>query len=182
MRSLDYGLDSNPQPDDARLRLPFLQNSESSSREQQDFRLARGVIACAVLCQGLAACAVATPLASGIDTKPTGSINAPAPKPAPATLPATLDEEDRRRALGALAIALDPQGNGAAVHWDNPVSKAHGLVAPVGYAYPQNDLICRDFSAQFDTSGGGVQTKRGAACRDKTAQWSIAELRTARTD
>ena len=70
----------------------------------------------------------------------------------PARLPTALDEEDRRRALGALAIALDPQGNGASVHWDNPVSKAHGSVTPVGFAYPSNDLICRDFQAQFDTA------------------------------
>jgi len=180
MRSSENGLQESQQPDYAHLRPHLLQNSQSSSRRQQDYPLARRLIACGILCQGLAACAVATPLANGIDPKPTGSINAPTPK-APAALPATLDAEDRRRALGALAIALDPQGNGAAVHWDNPVSKAHGLVAPVGYAYPSNDLVCRDFSAQFDMPSG-VQTRRGAACRDKSAQWTIAELRPAKAD
>jgi hypothetical protein len=91
-------------------------------------------------------------------------------------LPAALDPEDRRRALGALAVALDPQGNGAAVRWDNPVSKAHGLVTPLGYAYPSNDLICRHFSAEFATTVGN-QTEQGAACRDKNAQWTLSELR-----
>lgn len=125
---------------------------------------------------------MATPLKGEIDPKPTGSIAAPTAKAAAqASLPATLDPEDRRRALGAMAIALDPQGNGATVHWDNPVSKAHGLVTPVGYAYPSNDLVCRNFSAQFDTSTGS-QTQHGAACRDKSAQWTIAELRPAKTD
>jgi surface antigen len=125
---------------------------------------------------------VATPFGSGVDADPTGSISGSAPSAAsPAALPKTLDEEDRRRALGALAIALDPQGNGASVHWDNPVSKAHGEVTPVGFAYPAKDVICRDFSAQFDTRAG-AQSARGAACRDKSAQWTIAELRPEKAD
>jgi surface antigen len=124
---------------------------------------------------------VATPLANGIDSKPTGSIPAPPKAAATASLPAALDAEDRRRALGALAIALDPQGNGASVRWDNPVSRAHGQVTPLGYAYPANDLVCRAFSAQFDTAAG-AESARGAACRDKTAQWTIAELRPAKAD
>ncbi len=73
----------------------------------------------------------------GMDMESTGSISAISAKAAarPA-FPASLDEEDRRRALGALAIALDPQGNGATVHWDNPISKAHGSMTPSGFAYP----------------------------------------------
>lgn len=182
MRSSENGLRRVFQSDYARLRLPPLQHSDSSPRGQQNFPLARRLIACAVLCQSLAACAVATPFGGAIDSKPTGSIAPPTPSlPSPTALPATLDSEDRRRALGALAIALDPQGNGASVHWDNPVSKAHGLVTPMGYAYPANDLVCRDFSAQFDTSAG-AETRRGAACRDKNAQWAIAELKPAKAD
>jgi surface antigen len=158
------------------VRLTSLQHSESSSAGQQYFPLARRLIACAVLCQALAACAVMTPLGEGVDTRPTGSISAPAPDRAgSASLPASLDEEDRRRALGALAIALDPQGNGAAVRWDNPVSKAHGQVTPIGFAYPSKDLICRKFSARFDTSAGS-RTEQGSACRGKDAEWTIAEL------
>lgn len=164
------------------MRLFSPQHSEPAPLGHPFFPLARRLIGCALLCQGLAACAVATPFGTGVDSAPTGSIAKAANKPAATpALPAALDEEDRRRALGALAIALDPQGNGASVHWDNPVSKARGQVTPVGYAYPSNDLICRDFSAQFDT-GAGAQSGRGAACRDKSAQWTISELRIAKAD
>jgi len=169
------------------LRLFPPQHSEPTPTGHSFFRfaifpLARRLIGCALLCQSLAACAVATPLGSGIDADPTGSISSAATTPnGPGALPKALDEEDRRRALGALAIALDPQGNGASVHWDNPVSKAHGQVTPVGFAYPAKDVICRDFSAQFDTRAG-AQSAHGAACRDKSAQWTIAELRPAKAD
>ena len=71
--------------------------------------------------------------------------------------------------MGALGIALDPQGNGATVNWDNPVSKSHGLVTPVGFAYPENGLICRKFSARFETTAG-AEGMPGAACRDKNAR------------
>ena len=62
------------------------------------------------------------------------------------------------------------------MHWDNPVSKAHGLITPTGFAYPSNDLVCRGFSARFDAVSG-AEAARGVACRDKNAQWSLAELR-----
>lgn len=134
-----------------------------------------------MMCQALAACAVGNPLggpSGATDSEPTGSIPTVAAKKTPG-LPTALDDEDRRRALGALAIALDPQGNGAAVHWDNPVSKARGSVTPAGLAYPANDLICRKFNAQFNTASG-PEIARGAACRDKSAQWTLAELRIAK--
>ncbi len=115
----------------------------------------------------------------GVDTEPTGSIPVAA-KPAP-NLPASLDEEDRRRALGALAIALDPQGNGATVRWDNPVSKAHGSVTAAGFAYPSNDLVCRGFSARFDAASS-AETANGVACRDKNAQWTLSELHPEKKD
>ena len=130
-----------------------------------------------MVCQALAACALAGPPGAS-DSEPTGSIAPVAAKKSPG-LPVALDDEDRRRALGALAIALDPQGNGATVHWDNPISKARGSVTPAGFAYPANDLICRDFNAQF-TTASGPETARGAACRDKNAQWTLAELRPAK--
>jgi surface antigen len=158
------------------VRLYSFQHSEPPLSGHQYFRLARRLIACALLCRSLAACAVATPLGEGIDSKATGSISAPAPRAdASPRLLAWLDNEDRRRALGALAIALDPQGNGAAVRWDNPVSKAHGQITPIGYAFPAKDLICRRFSARFDTAAGD-RVEEGSACRDKNAEWTIAEL------
>jgi surface antigen len=134
-------------------------------------------------CQGLTACSIATQLKPDFDQEPTGSI-APAQasshalRPPVAALPASLDAEDQRRALGALAIALDPQGNGATVRWDNPVSKAKGSLTPVGYAYPKNGLVCRGFSAQIESPGLN-QSARGVACRDKNADWSLAEYQPA---
>ena len=166
------------------MRLPLLQHSESPSLGQQYFPLARRLIACAALCQALVACAVTAPFGEGVDSQPTGSIPAAAAagKPSkPAALPAALDDEDRRRAMGALAIALDPQGNGAPVRWDNPVSKAHGQVTPVGFAFPSKDLVCRKFSAQFDTPAG-ARIEQGSACRDKNADWTIAELAPVKAD
>lgn len=136
----------------------------------------RVFVALAAIGQSLAGCSVVTPLGAGVDTDPTGSIATIQRPSGSSALPASLNEEDRRRVLGALAIALDPQGNGAAVQWDNPVSKAHGVVTPIGYAYPSNDFICRKFSAIFDT-GLGAETENGAACRNKDAQWTVSELR-----
>jgi surface antigen len=147
-------------------------------RELQIFGRLRRIATSVVLCHGLCACTLIGPI-GGADPEPTGSIaSASMSRPAPA-LPPTLDEEDRRRALGALAIALDPQGNGATVHWDNPVSKARGSVTPAGLAYPENDLVCRAFSAQFITASG-TQADQGAACRGKNAQWVLADLRPAK--
>ncbi|MCW2285626.1 surface antigen [Rhodoblastus acidophilus] len=123
----------------------------------------------------LCGCSVATPLSPDVDMTATGAIP-PAAAPARPALPAALDEEDRRRAMGALGIALDPQGNGASVAWSNPVSKAHGTVTPVGFAYPENGLICRKFSARFDTAAG-PESDSGAACRDKDAMWTLTEFR-----
>jgi hypothetical protein len=142
--------------------------SKTPSRGLQIFAVFRAALGAALL----SGCSTTAPLEPGADMQATGAI-APAPKK-PA-LPAALDAEDRRRAMGALGIALDPQGNGDGVRWDNPVSKAHGLVTPVGFAYPDNGLICRKFSARFETSAG-TETREGAACRDKTADWTLTEI------
>lgn len=164
------------------MRLPSFQHSEPPLPGHQYFRLARRLIACALLCRSLAACAVATPFSEGVDAQPTGSISAPAPQAdASPRLLAWLDDEDRRRALGAMAIALDPLGNGASVRWDNPMSKAHGQITPIGFAFPSKDLICRKFSARFDTAAV-ARVEEGSACRDKNAEWTIAELRPAKAE
>jgi hypothetical protein len=156
-----------------------LLDSEPAPCGPQIFAPVRKLLAGLALAQALAACSLVGPAAT--DFEATGSIAAPPPAPRKPALPAALDEEDRRRALGALAIALDPQGNGTTVQWDNPVSKAHGSMTPTGFAYPENDLICRPFSAQFQTSSG-PQSAQGSACRDKSAQWTLAELKLAKKD
>jgi surface antigen len=147
----------------------------------------RGLLFFTVVWRALAAslalsccgCAMVAPLNSDVDLQATGAIASAnavsAPQKPKTALPAALDEEDVRRALGALGIALDPQGNGATVRWDNPVSKAHGFVTPVGYAYPESGLICRKFSARFE-SNAGSENASGAACRGKAADWSVTEI------
>jgi len=103
----------------------------------------------------------------------TGSISKPAPR-----LSKRLDAEDQRRAMAALATALDPQGSGAAVRWDNPQSGARGAFTPAGQPYPLDAKICRAFAAEIE-SEEGVEKVRGAACREKSAEWTLTEVKPA---
>jgi surface antigen len=124
------------------------------------------------LALGLGGCATAIPLPSimGVSNDDvTGSI------PQTSPLSSALDIEDWRRARGAMALALDPQGNGAPVNWDNPRSGAKGSFVPVGTARPVGDNICRAFLAEL----GGVlaaQTLQGDACRDKAGEWTMGKV------
>lgn len=90
-----------------------------------------------------------------------------------------MDAEDWRRARGAMALALDPQGNGAPVSWDNPKSGAKGAFTPVGPARPVGERICRSFVAEV---GGALPARslQGAACRDRDGEWAIREAAPAR--
>ncbi len=55
------------------------------------------------------------PTVAAVEPTTTGSIARPS-----LTFGADLNGEDWRRAQGALSLALDPQGNGRPVKWDNP--------------------------------------------------------------
>ena len=77
------------------------------------------------------------------EPKATGTLAAKASS----ALSPELGEEDWRRAKGALAVALDPQGNGALVSWDNPDSGFKGAFTPVGHPFVKGDEICRAFVA-----------------------------------
>jgi surface antigen len=92
-----------------------------------------------------------------------------------ATLASELGPEDMRRAEGAMALALDPQGNGAAVNWDNPQSGMKGSFIPVGEPFVRSDEICRAFIANVQT-----QTKpaklQGTACRPSGGDWSVQNM------
>lgn len=101
----------------------------------------------------------------------TGSI---APK-APLALSADLDEEDWRRAKAALAVALDPQGPGTQVSWDNPASSRKGAFTPTGAPFVKDDQICRSFSAHL--SGATASTLQGTACRPSGGDWAIREVK-----
>jgi surface antigen len=101
----------------------------------------------------------------------TGSIAKP-----PLKLSRHLDIEDIRRATAAMSTALDPQGSGASVNWDNPQSGAKGSFTPVGQAYPLDGKICRAFLADVSASEA-IERLQGAACREKTAEWALTEVK-----
>ena len=46
-------------------------------------------------------------------------------------------------------MALDPQGPGTQVSWDNPATTRKGTFTPTGAPFVKNDEICRDFSAHL---------------------------------
>ena len=91
------------------------------------------------------------------------------------SLSADLDEEDWRRAKAALAVALDPQGPGTQVSWDNPATTRKGTFTPVGAPFVKNDEICRAFSAHL--SGPSVSALQGTACRPSGGEWVLKEVK-----
>ena len=101
----------------------------------------------------------------------TGSINKPV-----TTLSPRLDAEDWRRARAAMGTALDPQGNGSAVTWENSQTGAKGSFVPVAQIYPSDDKICRAFLAKVETDGG-LEDVQGTACRDASSEWAIRDAR-----
>ncbi|MCI0735949.1 MAG: hypothetical protein L0Y50_06710 [Beijerinckiaceae bacterium] len=96
-----------------------------------------------------------------------------APAPALASL---LNAEDWRRAKAALSTALDPQGNGSLVGWDNPASGNKGSFTAIGSAYPSDVRICRVFLAKVGRDGD-ERSLQGTACADKQGEWSIADAK-----
>ena len=110
------------------------------------------------------------------EPKVTGSTTgAVVAKPASPLSP-RLGEEDWRRAKGALAVALDPQGNGASVSWDNPDSGFKGAFTPVGQPFVKNDEICRAFLSSLTSDKGG-SSLQGTACRLSGGEWAIKDLK-----
>lgn len=116
---------------------------------------------------------------SGVDLEPTGTIaKAPAAASAPASpVSRNLDVEDWRRARAALATALDPQGNGATVAWDNPQTGSKGSFIPVAAPYPVEGQVCRAFIARID-SGESKEVVQGSACRTGgTDDWTVRDIK-----
>ncbi|WFT82272.1 RT0821/Lpp0805 family surface protein [Methylobacterium sp. CB376] len=113
---------------------------------------------------------------------------APAPEPtstgsigpvAPRSFGGDLTAEDWRRARAALAVALDPQGNGRPVKWDNPDSKMRGMVNPTGLPYVAQDEICRNFLATV-IAPTGSRFVRGTGCRPSGGSWELKSLKATR--
>lgn len=144
--------------------------SQTSSRR-------RRIFAALLLAGPAGGCSFAIPVGDPVSTwRPskddvTGSISPRTP-----TLSRSLDQEDWRRAQAAMGVALDPQGGGASVNWDNPATSAKGSFTPVGQPYPAEGKICRAFLAEIGTKDAHEQLQ-GTACREKTAEWALIEVK-----
>ena len=119
------------------------------------------------------ACTIAVPISSPASDAPGRPETEPERRQS-LSLPG-LDPEDWRRARGALAVAIDPSGNGLRVPWDNPETHRRGTVAPTGLPVVRDGVICRPFSATVE-SGGQTSVFRGTACRDMGDGWDIIAL------
>ena len=97
----------------------------------------------------------------------------------PKSFGSEMSDEDWRRAHAALAVALDPQGNGRPVKWDNPDSSLRGSVNPTGLPYVANDLICRDFLASV-IAPSRSRFVRGTGCKPSGGEWELTRIRTAK--
>ena len=119
------------------------------------------------------ACSLSFPMEGFIaDPTATGSIARP-----DTLLFKALDQEDGRRAKAALAVALDPQGNGASVAWDNPQSGAKGTFVAVAPAFSRADKVCRAFRAHIVPDPHKEREVNGSACRDGGGEWAVADAR-----
>lgn len=128
-------------------------------------------VACAVVLACLTGACSVTP-SSDAKVEATGSIK----RNDVSLLSADLGQEDWRRAKGALMTALDPQGNGAPVKWDNPDSKTSGTFTPVGQPYVQSDEICRSFLATIDFPGRD-SALQGTACKLSADEWQLKDVK-----
>jgi surface antigen len=120
------------------------------------------------------ACGVTFPMASLVPDAETTSSVTPARFTSP--LSPELGEEDWRRAKGALAVALDPQGSGSSVSWDNPDTEIKGHFAPVGQPFVKTDEICRAFLAGVATRTA-TTSLQGTACRPSGGEWAITSVK-----
>ena len=131
----------------------------------------------ALLASALAACAMTLPMGSITDEDEitTSSVT---PRGRKATqLSPDLGEEDWRRAKNAMGVALDPQGSGAPVTWDNPDSRMRGTFKPQGQPFVKDDEICRAFTATVSGRDKNAAVE-GTACRPSGGEWVLKEVRT----
>jgi surface antigen len=85
-----------------------------------------------------------------------------------------MNDEDTRRSQSALALALDPEGKGALVNWDNPSTGATGSFSAEGDFYIKSNQLCRAFRADLAYAGANEQFQ-GKACRAGPGAWAILE-------
>ncbi|MDR1827455.1 MAG: hypothetical protein LBR29_03915 [Methylobacteriaceae bacterium] len=118
---------------------------------------------------------VRMPSLLGDDVEVTGSLDPEAQKSgAIRNLPA-FDEEDWRRSNGAMELAMDPQGPGTPVSWDNPESHRKGVFTPRGSPFVEKNQICRFFALDL-TETAGQNRYTGQACRQSGENWVITSF------
>ena len=120
------------------------------------------------------ACGLSFPITSLVDEPATTTTVAPR---AVSPLSPDLGVEDWRRAKAALAVALDPQGSGAQVSWDNPDTALKGAFTPLGQPFVRSDEICRAFTASI-AGQGASSSLQGTACRPSGGEWVIKDVKT----
>jgi surface antigen len=130
------------------------------------------VVVAGICGQWLAACSLSVPMGKGTEDIPTGTIKRAALSP----FSAEMDAEDWRRAKSALDTALDPQGNGASVAWENPTSGAKGSFVPMAQPYPKDDGICRPFTAHLNLKGEPERVIASSACRVNSGDWIVGRV------
>ncbi|TDR94311.1 RT0821/Lpp0805 family surface protein [Enterovirga rhinocerotis] len=145
--------------------------SETYRRRSNAREAIRASAAAAFLSLFLGSCSLSLTGSSDEKVETTGSI-----RPAATTLSPDLGQEDWRRAKGALAIALDPQGSGAAVKWDNPDSRISGTITPVAQPFVKEHEICRAFLATIEFPDRSTSLQ-GNACRLSADDWELKDVR-----
>ena len=121
----------------------------------------------------LAGCSFAIPsLTAKAPEETTGSIS---PAPLAQKLFAELGPEEVRRSRAALAVALDPQGNGKPVKWDNPETGMSGEISPNGPPFVESDEVCRAFTASLDADTTS-RSAAGIACKMSAEEWLLRDL------
>lgn len=127
-----------------------------------------------VLPAGFGGCSLTMHIASlQNDPETTASIARPVSQLDPA-----LDDEDWRRAQAALSLAVDPQGSGQPVNWDNPTTKRKGTFMPAGNLTLVDNTICRPFTATISHGGLASRESRhqGEACRVGPGEWTLRQM------
>ena len=123
-----------------------------------------------LLAPALGGCSMSFPMNSMLPDDVTGSL-------AKVPFGALLDAEDRRRETAALATALDPQGDGSTVHWENQKSGRRGSITAVGHAYPQDTSVCRGFVGSM-IEGATSRAVEGTACTVAAAgDWEVKDVK-----
>ena len=133
-------------------------------------------LAVAMLAGSLGACSIYLPISPlSEDGEITGSITKSSTPKAASPLSPKLNEEDWRRAQSALILAVDPQGNGAAVGWDNPESGTKGSFVASGALFLVENRICRSFKASLNKPDPDTLLE-GVSCRLGPNEWVVRDV------